>query len=129
MQTKRKIYKQFLVPVLFYAPDAWFPCSSQRLRLERYQKSQHFYDNKKTINLKKAELLPIKMALELKDILLFNNMVNGLMDFPVWDHIYVESATIYSLRRDAKIAFSGQKYANQTSSTEQLNMQLLIRGI
>ena len=34
-------------------------------------------------NLLKTELLSIKMALELKNILLFNKMVNGLLDFPV----------------------------------------------
>ena len=124
MRTKLRVYKQFLMPVLFYASEAWFPSSNDISRMERFQNhvskwivTERDYPSR----LLKTELLPIKMALELKDILLFNKMVNGIMDFPVWDHIYIESATIYSLRRDAKVTFKPRYYRTKLCQSNFFN--------
>ena len=66
MRTKLRVYKQFLMPVLFYASEAWFPSSNDISRMERFQNhvskwivTERDYPSR----LLKTELLPIKMAL------------------------------------------------------------------
>ena len=61
------------------------------------------------------KVLPIKHAIELKDVVMFNKLVNGGFDFPVSDYITAKLPSIYSLWRNDLITFD-IPYTNKEKS-------------
>ena len=117
---KSKFYKTFILPVLLYASETWYPSKSDLDEVERFQKrvshwavSASGYQNRLLI----MKVLPIKHAIELKDVVMFNKLINGGFDFPVSDYITAKLPSIYSLRRNDLITFDNP-YTNKKKSEQ-----------
>ena len=117
---KSKVYKTFILPVLLYASEFWYPSKSDLYELERFQKrvsrwavSASGYRNRLLI----MKVLPIKHSIELKDVVMFNKLINGGFDFPVSDYITVKLPALYSLRRNDLINFD-IPYTNKKKSEQ-----------
>ena len=114
---KSKLYKTFILPVLLYASEFWYPSKSDLDKLERFQKcvsrwavSATGYQNRLLI----LKVLPIKHAIE-KVVVMFNKLINGGFDFPVSDYITAKLPSIYSLRSNDSITFD-IPYTNKKKS-------------
>ena len=118
---KSKLCETFILPVLLYASETWYPSKTDFDKLGRFQKrvsrwyavSASGYQNRFLI----MKVLPIKHAIELKDVVMFNKLINCGFDFPVSDYITANLPSIYSLRRNDLITFD-IPYTNKKKSEQ-----------
>ena len=120
ISVKSKLYKTFILLVLLYASETWYPSKSDLDKLEKFQKrvfrwavSASGYQS----CLLTMKVLPFKHAIEFKDVVMFNKLIIGGFDFPVSDYVTAKLPSIYSLRCNDLITFDIQ-YTNKKKSEQ-----------
>ena len=109
-RVKLTIYKTCLLSILLYNSQVWYPSTLYLRKIERLHKRAMYWITGKSNyseSLSYLRELPLCYRLIFADLLLFYKLLNGLLDFNIWD--YVTYANNYGLRSSSLNLFVRNK--------------------
>ena len=99
---EKKLFNTYILTGLLLSSEVWHPLSEDLAKLETFQSRATKWFSMGTYKerLIKSNLLPISLQLQLRDLLLFNKLLNQCYDMDVWRFVSLHYRPVYSFRND-----------------------------